>query len=261
MALTRRRLAREVVGVSRSPSTLRRARLCGAVDVGMIDSRRAVRSADLVVIATPVDTIVPYARRLAPCMRVGSILTDVGSTKGEIVRALERTLPAHVAFVGAHPIAGSERRGFGAADARLFDGSFCVLTPTARTPRAALRAVTQLWAPLVDRVITMSSHEHDRALAGMSHLPHLVAYCLAGSAKPHPLPRVPRSFLEMTRLAKSTPELWDDIFFSNRSELLAAMDRFEGRWRALRARLAHGDRAALRQLLRRAQSARDALHE
>ena len=259
MAIRRKRLARTVVGLSRSPSTLRRAKRRGAIDVGTTDGTRAVRDADLVILATPVDQIVPYGKRLSRVMRPGAILTDVGSTKAQIVKALERTLPASIAFVGAHPLAGSELRGIDAATPALFDGAVCALTRTARTDRRALRRLIRFWRALDGRVVTMSPQAHDRVLAGVSHLPHLVAFCLAGAASPRPLPSAPPSFLDMTRIAKSDPDLWDDILLSNRAALRAAADRFERRWRTLRALLARGDRAALRRFLADAQSTRHAL--
>ena len=259
MAIRRRHLARTVVGLSRSPSTLRRAKARGAIDRGTTDGARAVRDADLVILATPVDAIVPYGKRLARFMRPGSILTDVGSTKASIVRALDRALTPQVAFVGGHPLAGSEQRGIDAANAELFDQSLCILTPTARTDRQALRAVRRFWAPLVEEVVTMSPGQHDRLLAATSHLPHVLAFCLASAVETAPLSRAPRSFLEMTRIAKSDPDLWDDIFLSNRAALLSASARFERRWRTLRAIMARGDRAALRRFLAEAQSTRHAI--
>ena len=261
MALKRRRLAKTVVGLSRTSSMLRRAKQRGAIDIGTTDAQRAVEDADLVVLATPVDAIVPYARRLARHMRRGSILTDVGSTKAEIVHALERSLPRHVAFVGAHPLAGSEARGIGAAAPHLFDGAVCVLTPTARTSRRALTRMRQLWTSVAGRVVTMSPAEHDRALAATSHLSHLVAACLTTTAPDAALPHAVPSFLEMTRLSKSDPELWDDIFFTNRAAILGAMDRFDRTWHALRSLLAGRRRRALRRTLAHAKRRRDALED
>ncbi|MBI2105158.1 MAG: prephenate dehydrogenase/arogenate dehydrogenase family protein [Candidatus Omnitrophica bacterium] len=258
MAIRRRRAARTVVGVSRRPASWRRAKRLGAIDWGTTDMARAVAGADVVVLATPVDAIAPFGRRAARSMRPGSVLTDVGSAKAAIVRALERGLPRGIHFVGAHPIAGSEQRGIEAADARLFDGAVCILTPTARTDRRALQAVRRLWSPLVGRVVAMSPQRHDRLLAQLSHLPHLIAYSLAG-AIPDSLPRLPQSVLDMTRIARSDPDLWDDIFLANRANLLEAMDRFDARWRALRRLLAGSRRLALRRTLARAQSRRNAL--
>ena len=261
LALKRRRIAREVVGVSRRASTLRRAKARGAVDWGTTDLARGVRDADVVVLATPVDAILTQGRRAARLMRRGAILTDVGSTKAEIVRALERAVPSGVAFVGAHPLAGSEQRGIEAADPALFDRSLCVVTPTPHTPRAALAAVERLWHAAAGETIRMSPAAHDQALAGGSHLPHLIAYSLALAVDTTALPRGPRSFLDMTRVAKSDPELWDDIFLTNRAAVLAAARRFERALADLRGRLARQDRAGLRRLLARAQAKRRALRD
>ena len=259
MALRRRRLAQTVVGFSRKPSTLRRAKACGAIDAGTSDLMRAAQHADLVILATPVETIVPYAKRLARFMRAGGVLTDVGSSKHQIVLALERAMPRRVAFVGAHPLAGSEQRGLDAARADLFDDSLCVVTATRRTDRRALRIIGRLWKPLVGRVIVMDPQRHDRLLAAVSHVPHVLAFCLINAAADEALAVAPRSFLDATRVAKSNPELWDDIFLSNRSALLAAMGRFERQWRTVRHILARADRRALRRFLKSAHAKRHAL--
>lgn len=261
MALKRRRLAKTVVGCSRKASTLRRATQRRAIDVGTTNAAHAVRDADIVILATPVDTIVPYAKRLARYMKPGSILTDVGSIKAGIVARLERALPTRIAFVGAHPLAGSERRGIEAADARLFDGAVCIVTPTVRTSRAALRRVEQLWRPLVGRLVRMSPREHDEVLAATSHLPHLVSSCLAGAVQPCSRHSAAPSFLEMTRLAMSDPDLWDDIFLGNRHALLGAMGQFERQWRALRRLVQRNDRTGMRRMLARIKRQRDVLRD
>ena len=261
MALRRRRLAKTIVGYSRKPSTLRRAKQARAIDVGTTNLRAAVRDADLIVLATPVDAIVPFAKQVARYCRRGAILTDVGSTKVRIVRQLERSLPAYASFVGGHPIAGSERRGIEAASADLFTGALYVVTPTPQTHRGALPKVIRFWKPLVKKVITMSPQNHDRLFAATSHLPHLVAACLAGAIPAQALSSAAPSFLEMTRLAKSDPELWDDIFLSNRREVIRALDRFHRQCHVLRKLLTGSRRAELRRFLANAKAKRDALHD
>lgn len=253
LAIKRRRLARRVIGVSRRASTLRQAKARRAIDEGTTDWRRAVCDADLVVIATPVDTIVAHARRLARHMKPGGVLTDVGSTKAGVVREIERSIPRRIAYVGAHPIAGSEQRGIAAADSALFAGAACVLTKTSRTNRQALQRLARLWRALGSDVLILNPSAHDRLLAATSHLPHALAYCLANAVTLAPLRHAPPSLLDMTRIAKSDPELWDDILLSNRKELLAAMARFERSWRALRSYVRSGQRAALRRFLTKAQ--------
>ncbi len=255
MAIRRKRLSREVVGFSRTTSTIRQAKQRGAVDWGTTDARRAVADADLVVLAGPVETIVPMGKRLATLMRRGAMLTDVGSTKQTIVRGLAR-LPRDINFVGAHPLAGSELRGIAAADPALYDDSVCVLTPTSQTDRRALTAVRSLWAAVADRVMTMDPATHDRLVASASHLPHAVAFALMESIEPRARAVASRSFLDMTRIAKSNPELWDDIFLSNRAEVIAAIDRFIRHLTHVRALIAAADRAALRRLLAHANRLR-----
>ena len=259
LALKRKRLARTVVGFSRKPATLRRAKASRAIDEGTTDLRDAVKDADLVVLATPVDVIVPLGRRALKFMKPGSILTDVGSTKDAIVHALERNLPRGITFVGAHPLAGSERRGIHAARRSLYDGSLCVVTKTRRTNPRALARVCSLWSRLAARVLVMDPGTHDRLLASVSHLPHVIAFCLMGAADDAGLAIAPRSFQDVTRIAKSDPGLWEAIFLTNRGPISAAMHRFEREWHSLRRHLAWSDRAALRRLLLRAKSRRDAL--
>jgi prephenate dehydrogenase len=259
LAARRRRAAGTVVGLSRHASTVKRARARRAIDWGTTDAARAVRDADLVVIAAPVDHIAASARKLAPLMKPGAIITDVGSTKAGVVTALDGRLPRRVAFVGGHPVAGSEQRGIDAADASLFAGSTFIATPTARTDKRALAAVRRFWTLLGAQAISMSPASHDRLLAGGSHLPHLIAFALAGSAGAG-LPKAPRSFLDMTRIAQSDPDLWDDIFLSNRSAVLEAAGRFSRELKGLCATLARRDRPALRGRLARARQRRHALN-
>ena len=206
MAIRRRRVAGRVVGLSRSMATVRAAKRRGAIDAGTTDAKQAVRDADVAIIATPVGTIVSQAKRLAPLMKPGAVITDVGSTKAEIVKALEGALPNRVAFVGAHPLAGSEQQGISAAQADLFHDSACVLTATRRTDRKALRRVDALWRAVARQVVVLPPDAHDRALAAVSHLPHLLAFCLIDATDGNALALAPRSFLEATRVASCLAE-------------------------------------------------------
>ena len=260
MALRRHRLSREVVGLSRRAATVRRARQRGAIDWGTTDAARAVHGADVMVLATPVGTIVPYAKRLSRLMKPGAILTDVGSTKAAIVSTLEPWCARRrVAFVGAHPLAGSDQRGIEAAQRDLFAGSICVLTPTPRTNRHALARVQRVWRPLVGRVVVLSPSVHDRRLALVSHLPHVVAFSLVASAEAEARAIAPRSFLDATRVAKSDPALWRDILLTNRASVRRAIQALQRRLTAFDRQLARQDAAALTQLLRHAQRLRHSL--
>lgn len=256
MAIKRNHLANRVVGLSRSTKTLTAAKRKRAIDDGTTNPKKAVEEADIVVIASPVDLIVPIAKLLTKSMRPGSLLTDVGSTKGEIVHSLDRMTPPHIKFVGSHPIAGSDQRGIEAAKADLFTDTACIMTPTRKTSKTALNQLKKLWRGVGQSVVTMSPLAHDRLLAGTSHLPHLVASCLAEAVSHQGLKKAPRSFLDMTRIAQSDPDLWDDIFMSNRDELLAVMARFEKTWTAFKADIEKGRRAPLRKRLQRTQESR-----
>lgn len=261
MAIRRHRLAGCVVGLSRTSSTLRVARRRGAIDTGTTDEEDAVREADVVVLAAPVHLIVPTARRLARLMRRGSIVTDVGSTKGSIVRALTGRLPGQVAFVGAHPLAGSEQRGLAAATAELFEGSTCIITKTTATDPRALARVQALWTRLARRVVVMTPQRHDRLVAQVSHLPHALAFCLVEAVQPDARGLAPRSFLEATRIAKSDPVLWDDILRDNRVAVLSALRTFERRCHQMRQGLHDGRPSHLIRFLRHAQAIRCSLRD
>lgn len=260
MAIRRKHLAKQVVGFSRKAATLRAARRKGAINSGTQHLRAAVANADLVILATPVDLIVPLGLQAARWMKPGSILTDVGSTKGKIGAALDKALPRMVSFIGGHPIAGSEQRGIGAAASDLFDGSLCILTPSKKTRPVALRKVAGLWKLVADELLLMDAKKHDELLGATSHLSHLVAFALAGAVSPKGLTQTPRSFLDMTRIAKSNPDLWDDILLTNRDVLIKHMDAFSKNWKAIRQALVARNPSRLRQLLAQAKAKRDALN-
>ena len=250
----------EVVGLGRSAANLDVARQRGIIDHAVQDPA-AIGPVDLVVLAVPVRSTARMAAALLPHLRPGTVVTDVGSVKGEVVAQCEAALPADRPFVGGHPIAGSERAGAAAADAGLFRGAPCVLTPTARTDATALVAVRALWEGVGARVSEMTPAAHDRALAWVSHLPHVVAYALVGAlagADGQLAALAGGSWRDATRVAASPAELWRDIFLANREAVLAATDAFGAEVARLRAALAAGDDPALLALLERAVAARGA---
>ena len=175
LALKERGLAEEVVGVGYRDSTLKQAEERGAVDRWTLDMAEGVAEADIVVICTPVGLVAEKAAEALPAMKRGSVLTDVASTKAAITTKVEALLPEGIAFVPAHPMAGSEKRGVENARADLFDGARCILTPTDKTPAGAVAAVRAMWEGVGASVETLDIHEHDRIVAEISHLPHLVA--------------------------------------------------------------------------------------
>ncbi|MBI4355168.1 MAG: prephenate dehydrogenase/arogenate dehydrogenase family protein [Candidatus Omnitrophica bacterium] len=256
MAIRRKRLAREVVGVVRRPASVAQTLRRGAVDAATRDWDRAVRGADLVVLALPVDGLLAAIPRLARSVAPGTLITDVGSTKAAIVRAMARGLPRGVAFVGGHPLAGSERAGLTAARADLFDDALCFLTPTARTPSGAVARVRRMWQTVGCRVATMPPTLHDRLLARVSHAPHLTAAALSLAVSPHEWRHAGPNLREMTRVAKSEPALWRPIFQTNRADVVQALDRVVRELRSLRGAVARRDASGLLRRLRLAQRRR-----
>ena len=259
MAIKRKQLANEVVGYSRKPSTLAQAKRRGAIDRGSTSLEEAVHDTELIVLAVPVDAMVPLALRLRHALKPGAILTDVGSSKAQLVRRLETVMPKGTAFVGAHPLAGSEQRGIAAACPELFDGSCCIITRTRRTDPKALRRVARFWTPVVQRVEVMDPARHDALLAAVSHVPHLLAFSLMLATPSAARAIAPRSFLEVTRVASSDPGLWQGIVLSNRREILAALDRLDRVLRQGRAAIARADSRRLHQWLVHAHRLRQAL--
>ncbi len=245
-----RGVARRVVGIERDAGHRERARALGIIDEALADlSGVAATGAEVVVFCTPVDHIAAGVVEAAPLCRAGTLLTDVGSTKAEIVAAVERSLPAGALFVGSHPLAGSEKRGPDQADALLFEGRLTVVTPTPQTDPGALGRAVSFWSALGSQVRVLSPEEHDRALAVTSHLPHLVASALAGTLPPELYGLTATGFRDTTRLAAGDPQLWTAIFLQNSPSLLEALALFGGRLEDFRRALADGDAARIAELL------------
>ena len=260
LALAARRagLIGDVTGVGRSEANLATARARGIIDRAARDVA-AIGPVDLVVLAVPVETTASVARALVPHLASGTVVTDVGSVKGSIVEALEALLPPSCPFVGTHPIAGSERSGAGAAEADLFRGACCVITPTARTDARALDRVEALWRGVGARVRRMAPADHDRALAWTSHLVHALAYTLVAAIDaedPNRFALAGPSLREATRVAGSLPELWRDIFLANRTAVSEAIATFSTQLERLRAAIAAGDGDAIARRLEAGRAGR-----
>lgn len=259
LALKQRRLAGRVVGVGRRPSSLRRAREVGAVDTTTVRLDGGTADAELVVICTPVSQIARHARQIAATCRRDCVVTDVGSTKRLIVEALEDLDRDGAAFVGSHPLAGSEQQGVAEARADLFEGRVSVITPTRHTPRRAQDRVRALWESVGSEVVVMSPEAHDRALAYTSHLPHLVAAALAATLPERYEKLAASGMRDTTRIAAGDPALWADIFEQNREPLLEGLGRFEAELKTFRQELESNRRDGLRRLLSKAKRKRDRL--
>jgi prephenate dehydrogenase len=248
-----------VVGVDCRPEALARAQERGMTDETTEDLAAGVAGAEVVVFCTPVDHIAAGVLAAAPHCRRGALLTDAGSTKAAILRELDGRLPPGVNFVGAHPLAGSEKQGPEHARADLFEGSLVVLTPPSPSDDNALSRARAFWEALGARVELMGAEEHDRALALTSHLPHLAAAALAGLVPQELLGLTATGFRDTTRLASGDPALWAGIFLSNRAAVLAALERLGGQLERFRQALAAGDREEVEALLRQGKQVRDGL--
>jgi prephenate dehydrogenase len=265
MVLRRKGLASGVVGVGRRVENLKTAVNVGAIDRYVVDSKEAVKDADLVILATPVDTYERHLTEWASCLRPGAIVTDVGSVKGDLVVQSERRMPAGVHFVGAHPIAGKEKTGAAAGSEDLFTGRRCILTPTRQTDPQALEQVQSLWQAAGAVVLTMDPYLHDKILGAVSHLPHVAAFALM-NALVDIRTEVPGLDLaghsggglrDTTRIAASSPEMWRDIFLWNRDNVVAWIRAYERSLGELRQLIQTGDAAGVEKMLERAKEERD----
>jgi prephenate dehydrogenase len=258
LALKAAGLCGRVTGIGRGAANLQVARQRGIIDAVAQDAA----DADLILVATPVAQFPAVLGALAPGLKPTAIVTDAGSTKRDVVAAARAALGAKIAqFVPAHPIAGAEQSGAAAASAELFKGRRVVLAPLAENSAASVQAVEDAWRACGARVSRMSAEEHDAVFAAVSHLPHLLAYALvhefAGRADSAQLfSFAAGGFRDFTRIASSHPEMWRDICVANRGPLLAELDRYAEKLRALRPLIERGDGAALEQLFAEARAAR-----
>jgi len=259
LAAKKRGVARRVLGVGRDPHQLELARRLGAIDAGTLDLADAARTADCMVFCAPVDRIAGQIKDAAVHCKAGTILTDAGSTKREIVQAVEADLPGYLGFVGGHPLAGSEKKGVEHGHADLFVQRCTVLTPTEKTAKEALASVQSFWQTLGSRVRIMAPADHDQALALTSHLPHLLASVLAGILPDDWSELTASGFRDMTRVASGDPVLWTPIFQHNRQAVVAALDQLEDRLREIRQALANHDVFRIDQFLAQGKKVRDAL--
>ncbi len=265
LALLRRGLAGHVVGIGHRAATLAAAQRLGAVQSTSGNLENAVAGADLVVVCTPVGSIVEQALAAAQACAAGTLITDAGSTKAEIVRDIETQLHDqhgwrnNVRFVGGHPIAGDHRKGAEHARADMFEGRVTVLTPTANTAPEDRQALADFWTALGSRVVEMEPDEHDRSLAAISHLPHLAAAAVAAATPQELVFLAGGGWFDTTRVAAGDPALWQQILLSNDTHVLAALDRLNENLDTLRQAIVSRDAASLEQLLAEAKRIRDAV--
>jgi prephenate dehydrogenase len=256
-------LARRVVGIGRDAGRLRPALDDGTLDLAVTDLDAGVREADFILLAAPVLTIEGLLERVWRAAPDGALITDVGSTKRNIVRAAERLAATRsLAFVGSHPLAGSEQAGYHVARADLFRGATVVVTPTEATELAALKNTTEFWEALGARVSSLDPETHDRTVAAISHLPHLIACALVDGAarvEPSALELAARGFRDTTRIAAGDPDMWTEIFLANRDALSASVEAFREALADLQRAIDAGQADALRTVLARIKATREQL--
>lgn len=246
MALRSEGLAARVIGVGRDLRKLERARSQAILDVATTDLEEGVAEAEVVVVCTPVSRISQDVKRVAEVAGSAVLITDAGSTKRQIVEAVESHPAGLGVFVGAHPIAGSERSGATHARAGLLHGRACVLTPTSRTPRDRLDRARAFWSRLGCRVLEMSPTQHDEVLAFTSHLPHALAAALALSVPTDWQALAAGAFRDGTRVAAADTDLWTAIFRDNRGPLLKALGALEERIATFKYAVMTDDEAEIR---------------
>jgi prephenate dehydrogenase len=259
LALRKRGLAERIVGVGRNQEKLEKAREMGIIDTATTSLEQSVADANLVVVCTPVATIVSQIQKLAANCRPGTLITDVGSTKTTMVHALIDPLAEGVYFVGSHPVAGSEQSGYEHATADLFVDRVTVVTPTPKTRKEDEQAVSEFWSSLGSKVISMNPEEHDKALAITSHLPHVAASATAAVTPPEYLNLVAGGWTDTTRVASGDAELWRQILIDNRENVVQSIDQLIKTLHAFRDSLATEDEQKLIQLLIAGKKNRDAL--
>jgi len=241
-----------IVATARSPETRRRVAELGLADQVVETNVAAVEGADLVVVCIPVGACGAVAQEIGPHLSPGAIVSDVGSVKSGVVRDMHPHLPSHVQFVPAHPVAGTEYSGPDAGFAELFVNRWCILTPPENTDAQATEKLAAFWRLLGANVETMTPEHHDLVLAVTSHLPHLIAYTIVGTADE--LQNVTRSevlkfsaggFRDFTRIAASDPTMWRDVFLANKDAVLEVLGRFNEDISALTRAIRNGDGATL----------------
>ena len=264
LAALRRRLAARVEGFVRREAGVAECEHCGAADRASLDLASVVSGADLVVLCTPVAQMRGLAERMTPSLQKGAVVTDVGSVKGCVVRDLEELVSAAGAhFVGSHPMAGAEKSGVAAANADLFEGAVCVLTPTKRTNADALRRTEAFWKALGSRVLKLTPEAHDDLVGRGSHLPHVVAAELSNYilSPVHPAAQsvvCANGFRDTTRIASGSPEMWRDIALANRENLARILGVFIEDLEEFQHALETADAKAVEEFFVKAKQRRDA---
>jgi cyclohexadieny/prephenate dehydrogenase len=257
-----------IVACARREDTLAAVRRLAIADETTDDPAAAAAGADLVVLATPLSAYADIAAKIAPALKPGAIVTDVGSVKEAVIRDVVPLLPAGVHFVPGHPVAGTEHSGPEAGFAEMFADRWCILTPMEGSDPEAVAKITALWEMARMKVVTMPAEHHDRVLAVTSHLPHLIAYTIVGTAfalgddlKSEVIAFSAGGFRDFTRIAASDPVMWRDIFLKNREAVLDILQRFTEDLTALQRAIRRGEGDTLEDWFSRTRAIRRSVIE
>jgi cyclohexadieny/prephenate dehydrogenase len=266
--IRREGLAGHVAISSRSEATLERARELALGDSYHTDAKDAVRNADLVVVSVPVGASGAVAQEIAPALKAGAILTDVGSTKASVIAQMAPHVPAGVHFIPGHPIAGTEHSGPDAGFAELFENRWCILTPLPGSDPEAVERLAEFWRRAGSNIDTMDPQHHDKVLAIVSHLPHIIAYNIVGTAddletvtKSEVIKYSASGFRDFTRLAASDPTMWRDVCLHNRDAILEMLARFSEDLAFLQRAIRWGEGEKLFEMFTRTRAVRRSIIE
>ncbi|MER8894146.1 prephenate/arogenate dehydrogenase family protein [Mesorhizobium sp. M0676] len=266
--IRREGLARHVAIATRSPTTLARAKELGLGESYTTDAREAVRNADLIIVSVPVGSSGEVAQEIAPALKKGAILTDVGSTKASVIAQMQPYVPDGVHFIPGHPLAGTEKSGPDAGFAELFENRWCIFTPLPGTDPAALEKLSEFWRRCGSNIDTMDPQHHDMTLAIVSHLPHIIAYNIVGTAddlesvtKSEVIKYSASGFRDFTRLAASDPTMWRDVCLHNKDAILEMLARFSEDLASLQRAIRWGDGDKLFDLFTRTRAVRRSIIE
>lgn len=266
--IRREGLARHVSISTRSAATLARAQELGLGDSYSTETAETVRDADLVIVSVPVGSSGAVAEEIAPALKPGAILTDVGSTKASVIAQMQPHVPAGVHFIPGHPLAGTEKSGPDAGFADLFENRWCIFTPLPDTDPVALEKLSEFWRRCGSNIDTMDPQHHDMTLAIVSHLPHIIAYNIVGTAddlqsvtKSEVIKYSASGFRDFTRLAASDPTMWRDVCLHNKDAILEMLARFSEDLASLQRAIRWGDGDKLFDLFTRTRAVRRSIIE
>lgn len=266
--IRREGLAGEIVVSTRSAGTLARAQELGLGDRYTTDAAEAVKDADLVIVSVPVGSSGAVAEQIAPALKPGAIVTDVGSTKASVIAQMQPHMPPHVHFIPGHPLAGTEKSGPDAGFAELFENRWCILTPPEGAEPEAVERLAAFWRACGSNIDTMDPEHHDMVLAMVSHLPHIIAYNIVGTAddlqtvtKSEVIKYSASGFRDFTRLAASDPTMWRDVCLHNKDAILEMLSRFSEDLASLQRAIRWGDGDKLFELFTRTRAVRRSIIE